>query len=116
MPIAPFPIEAGARVDDTIASPDLLVLYKHSPTCGLCDIAIAEVETFTAANPSVPIWMIDVLSQRPLSRELESTLGIEHESPQVIILRHGRPVWNGSHRRVTKARLEEAISALPAAS
>jgi bacillithiol system protein YtxJ len=116
MPIERFPIAPGARVDETLASPELLVLYKHSPTCGLCDIAIAEVEAFAGANPDVPIWMIDVLSQRPLSRELESMLGVEHESPQVIILRNGTPVWNGSHRRVTKAKLEEAISALPAAS
>ncbi len=113
MPIAPFPIQPTARLEDTIAAPDLVVLYKHSPTCGLCDIAIAEIEQFTSSNPDTPIWMVNVLSQRPLSRELESLLAIQHESPQVIILRHGEPVWNGSHRRVTKAKLEEAIAALP---
>jgi len=113
MPIAPFPIQPNARLEATIAEPELVVLYKHSPTCGLCDIAIAELQEFTAANPEMPIWMVDVLSQRPLSRELESVLAIQHESPQVIVLRHGEPVWNGSHRRVTKAKLEEALAALP---
>ena len=112
MPLLPFPVAADVPLDETVSAPELVVLYKHSPTCGLCDIAIAEVRAFVDANPDVPVWLVDVLSQRPLSQRLESLLGVQHESPQAFVLRRGEPVWNGSHRRVTKARLEEAIAAL----
>ncbi len=89
------------------------MLYKHSPLCGLCDIAIAEVQQFVAANPDVPVWMVDVIAQRPMSQGIAALLNVEHESPQVIMVRRGAAVWHGSHRRVTKVRLEEAIAALP---
>ncbi len=113
MTIRRLPLVPAAQLRDEFATQELVVLYKHSPTCGLCDIAIAEVEAFVAANPTVPVWMVDVISQRPMSQGLEAMLGVPHESPQVIMVRHGEPVWNGSHRRVTRVRLEEAMAALP---
>jgi bacillithiol system protein YtxJ len=101
------------QLQDEFAAQDVVVLYKHSPTCGLCDIAMDEVNAFVASNPDVPVWMVDVLAQRPLSQRLEAMLGVEHESPQVIVVQRGAPVWNASHRRVTRARMQDAMTALP---
>jgi bacillithiol system protein YtxJ len=110
MPIRPLPQQSDAQLREALDAQALVVVYKHSPTCGLCDIAIAEVEAFVAASPDTPVWMVDVLSQRPLSQGLEAMTGIQHESPQILVFRHGQPVWNGSHRRVTRARIEEALA------
>ncbi len=111
MPIRQLPLVPVEQLHDEFATQEFVVLYKHSPLCGLCDIAIAEVNAFVDANPDVPVWMVDVISQRPMSQRLAEMLDVEHESPQVIIVRHGESVWNGSHRRVTRARLEEAVAA-----
>lgn len=113
MTLRPIPVVPEEQLQDEFATQEFVLLYKHSPLCGLCDIAIAEVNAFVEANPDVPVWMVDVISQRPLSQRLEAMLGVRHESPQVIMVRRGEPVWNGSHRRVTRTRLEEAIAALP---
>ncbi len=113
MTILPVPIVPDAELRNTFVTQDFVLLYKHSPTCGLCDIAIAEVSAFAQSNPDVPVWMVDVIHQRPLSQRLEAMLGVQHESPQIIMVRRGDAVWNGSHRRVTRTRLEEAIAALP---
>jgi bacillithiol system protein YtxJ len=32
-----------------------------------------------------------------VSRELASLTGVRHETPQVIVLRDGKAVWNASH-------------------
>ena len=113
MTLLPIPVVPEEQLQDEFATQELVLLYKHSPLCGLCDIAIAEVNAFVEANPDVPVWIIDVISQRPLSQRLEAMLGVRHESPQVIMVRRGEPVWNGSHRRVTRTHLEAAIAALP---
>ena len=113
MSLLPIPVVPEEQLQDEFATQEFVLLYKHSPLCGLCDIAIAEVNAFVEANPDVPVWMVDVISQRPLSQRLEVMLGVRHESPQVIMVRRGEPVWNGSHRRVTRTRLEAAIAALP---
>ena len=113
MTLLPIPLVPEEQLQDEFATQEFVLLYKHSPLCGLCDIAIAEINAFVEANPDVPVGLVDVISQRPLSQRLETMLGVRHESPQVIMVRRGAPVWNGSHRRVTRTRLEAAIAALP---
>lgn len=85
------------------------ILYKHSPTCGLSAMALEEILAFHDTHPDVPVYVVDVLTNRALSREVESTLGIRHESPQAIVFRDGRDVWNASHRGVNRKKLAEAV-------
>jgi bacillithiol system protein YtxJ len=36
-------------------------------------------------------------------------LGIRHETPQAILLRDGRVVWNASHFRITAIELDAFV-------
>jgi bacillithiol system protein YtxJ len=55
------------------------------------------------------VSLIVVQHSRDVSREVETLTGIRHESPQAIILRNGRAVWNVSHWRITRSAVEEAV-------
>ena len=58
----------------------------------------------------VPVFLVDVLSQRPLSRRIAAELGIRHESPQVIVLRRGTAFWHASHYDVTADALAKEVA------
>lgn len=85
------------------------VLYKHSPRCIVCRRAVGEVENFARSRPQVPVYRIDVLEQRGLSDRVADELDVRHESPQVIVLEGGRPIWSASHGAVTEEALNEVI-------
>jgi bacillithiol system protein YtxJ len=53
--------------------------------------------------------VITVQSHRGLSDETARRFGIRHQTPQAILLRDGRPVWNASHFRITAAQLDQVI-------
>ena len=89
------------------------LIFKHSPTCDLSAMAYTEVSSFADAHPDLPVLLVDVLAQRALSRQLAVELDIEHESPQVILVANGAPLWNASHRKVTVKAIERAVSELP---
>lgn len=91
-----------------------LLVYKHSPVCGASTAARAEVLAFHAAAPELPIYQVDVLAQRSISRMIADDLMIEHESPQAILLCSGVPVWHTSHFRITAATLLGQVQLLPA--
>jgi bacillithiol system protein YtxJ len=55
--------------------------------------------------------MVLVIEDREVSNAMEDQLGVEHESPQVIVVSRGKPVWHAAHFRVTAEALEEAIAA-----
>lgn len=81
------------------------LLYKHSTICAASSRALREVERFVASHPAVPVYMIRVIEQRHLSNLVTERFGIAHESPQVILLRNGRPVWSASHGQITADQL-----------
>ncbi len=96
---------------DALFAAELAVLYKHSPTCSICTAAAGEVDRFLQRHPEAVLYQVDVLSARPLSREIAARTGVTHESPQIILLRQGAPVWNASHFQITAETLAAKFEA-----
>ena len=63
--------------------------------------ALDEVETFLRQQPNLTAFTVDVRAQRPLSQLIAARSGVQHESPQIIVLRRGVPIWNASHYDIT---------------
>ena len=90
-----------------------VLLFKHSRTCGISCEALDELHAHVAQNTAAPAAsykVITVQSHRGLADSAAKRLGIRHETPQAILLKDGRPVWNASHFRITAAALTRAIS------
>jgi bacillithiol system protein YtxJ len=68
-----------------------------------------EVTFFMQGNPDVPVFQVDVIHARALSQRIASLFEIEHESPQVILLGRGRPLFDASHRGVSAHALEAEL-------
>lgn len=83
-----------------------VVLFKHSNTCGISAQAYREM-----AKLSEPVGMITVQRSRALSAEVERRFGVEHETPQVLIVRGNDIVWNASHSWVRAQTVEAALKA-----
>jgi bacillithiol system protein YtxJ len=97
-----------AQVEALLAAP-LAVIYKHSTRCAFSAHAHDEVARFAGQRPDVTVRLVDVLFDRALSLDLAERLGVEHASPQVIVLRAGTVVWHGSHGRIKAAALHQAL-------
>jgi bacillithiol system protein YtxJ len=67
------------------------------------------VQEFVRRRPEVPVYLVDVLGQRPLSQRIAAALSICHESPQVIVLQAGTPTWHASHYDVTADALAKEV-------
>lgn len=89
-------IATEADVASALAEP-LAVVYKHSPICPTSSMAYEEIRSLRRLHGDVPVYLIDVVHSRPLSRYIAERVGIVHASPQAIILRSGVPAWYGSH-------------------
>jgi bacillithiol system protein YtxJ len=89
----------------------LAVLYKHSPICPTSGFAYEEMLAFRRLR-QVPVYVVDVIKHRPLSRALAERLGVVHASPQAIILRAGVPAWHRSHFDIVADALTRAIDHL----
>jgi bacillithiol system protein YtxJ len=88
-----------------------VLLFKHSRHCGVSCEALDELHAHLAeARAEASYNLITVQSHRNVSDEASARLGVRHETPQAILLRDGRPVWNASHFRITADALAQVLS------
>jgi bacillithiol system protein YtxJ len=87
-----------------------VLLFKHSSACPISFRALSQFKAYLEEpDDRVSYHLITVQTARPVSNEAASRLGLEHETPQVILIRDGRPLWNASHFGITTSSLAEAI-------
>lgn len=89
-------IVSEADVASALSEP-LAVVYKHSPICPTSGVAYEEMRSLRRMHHDIPMYLVDVVACRPLSRSIAERVGIVHASPQAIILRAGIPAWHASH-------------------
>ena len=81
-----------------------IVIFKHSNACGISSAAYREMEKLEGQ-----VNLLEVQSARDVSRELADMTGIRHETPQVIVLKDGKAVWNASHFDVKAGAVLKAL-------
>ncbi|HEY2962611.1 MAG TPA: bacillithiol system redox-active protein YtxJ [Pyrinomonadaceae bacterium] len=81
-----------------------VVIFKHSNACGISSAALREMEKLEDE-----VNLLEVQSARDVSRELADMTGIPHETPQVIVFKDGKAVWNASHFDVKAGAVRKAL-------
>jgi bacillithiol system protein YtxJ len=91
-----------------------VLIFKHSTTCSISAAAKAKIERQwpDATLPAdTPIYYLDLLRYRPISGQISSELGVQHESPQLLLIQDGQVRYHASHMGI---RLSEAGAAVAA--
>lgn len=104
------PLVTSAQLDAVLRAPVALV-YKHSTRCPVASVAYQEVQELLRQRPEAPVWIVDVIVQRALSREVAERTGVVHESPQAIVLLDGEVVFDASHFGVRADDLARELDA-----
>jgi len=101
-----FRIDDRATLDGLISDSNqkTVVVFKHSNACPISARAYREMEKLDSQ-----VNLLEIQAAPELSRELESLTGVAHESPQVILLRDGKAVWNASHFDVNASSVARAL-------
>lgn len=83
-----------------------VLVLKHSTTCPISTHAYARIDGFETA---IPKYFLKVRESRPVSNEIESALGVAHQSPQAFILKDGKAVYNASHTIISENGIRKAL-------
>ncbi|HEV8427717.1 MAG TPA: bacillithiol system redox-active protein YtxJ [Pyrinomonadaceae bacterium] len=100
-----FKIDNQAALENllTDSTKKPVIVFKHSNACSISARAYREMEKLDDVN------ILEVQSARAISNEVEDLTGVRHETPQVIVLRDGKAVWNASHFDVVAADVMKAV-------
>ena len=87
-----------------------VLLFKHSTRCSISASRWPVFQGFAAKQLRVDCHRLMVIENRSLSMQVAQAIGVEHESPQVILLHRGKAVWHTSHWSITEEDMDGALA------
>lgn len=89
------------------------VIFKHSTRCSISAMVKDRLERqWTNEDGGLPVYYLDLIRYRPVSDHIAVSLGVQHESPQILLIKNGACVYNVSHSAINAHELRLQISAL----
>jgi bacillithiol system protein YtxJ len=86
-----------------------VVIFKHSTRCSISRMALKQFEREYDLNETVDAYFLDLIAHRDVSNEIASRFNVYHESPQLILIRNGKAVYDVSHSDIDAVALKEKI-------
>jgi len=88
-----------------------VVIFKHSISCGLSAMARFQLERdWDFESEELKFYYLDLINNRSVSNEVADRYGIIHQSPQIIVLKDGKTVYNTSHHKISIPDLRQGLS------
>lgn len=87
-----------------------VVIFKHSTRCGVSSHAMHKLETnWQFKEEDLHFYYLDLLSYRNISNEIADRFNVVHQSPQIIIVKNGKAVFDISHQGIDSKVIEKFI-------
>lgn len=87
-----------------------VVIFKHSTRCSISRMALKNFEReYDLAESEVAPYFLDLLEHRDISNEIAQKFQVIHQSPQLILIKDGKAVYNASHSEIDAEALKSKI-------
>ena len=85
-----------------------VLILKHSTTCSISGTALNRLERNWKQEKvgELKPYYLDLLKNRPLSAEIASIFDVEHQSPQVLLIKDGVCTYSATHFDISFAEIE----------
>jgi bacillithiol system protein YtxJ len=87
-----------------------ILLFKHSTRCSISDVALNRLErAWKLPVETVPAYYLDLIKFRNISSLIAQELEVEHQSPQILIIKNGKCIYTASHSEISYAAIIEKM-------
>lgn len=88
-----------------------ILIFKHSTRCNISRATLDRFERNWKDEevPTLKPYFLDLLSYRSISNAIADQFKVEHQSPQVLIIRNGKSVYDNSHYGIDFGVIREKL-------
>jgi bacillithiol system protein YtxJ len=94
---------------EAISNEKPVVIFKHSTRCSISKMALKQFEREYDLNDTVDAYFLDLIAHRDISNEIANKFNVYHESPQLILIKNGKAVYDVSHSDIDAEALKEKV-------
>ena len=77
-----------------------VLIFKHSTTCSISRMALKNFEREFDLQEEITPYFLDLLNHRDISNEIASKFEVIHQSPQIVLIKEGKAIYNASHENI----------------
>ena len=94
-----IPLQHLGQLDELVAFSNQkpAVIFKHSTRCSISRFALKQFEKEFDLEDNVDIYFLDLLEHRDISNEIATRFGVYHQSPQLLLIKDEKSVYDVSH-------------------
>lgn len=85
------------------------LIFKHSTTCGISRMVLSMFTGSYALGDEHDIYFLDLHAHRAVSNAVESKFGVEHQSPQLLVIKDGAVTFHTSHGAIADVDLLQYV-------
>jgi len=85
------------------------IIFKHSTTCPISSIAKLRLDDHWDISEDVDLYYLDLLKHRNISNEIAEKFETVHESPQILVIKDGRCVYDVSHMDINVQEVKDGL-------
>lgn len=86
-----------------------VAIFKHSTRCSVSRMALKQFENEFNSSDKVTPYFLDLIAHRDISNEIANRFGVTHQSPQLILIKNGKAVYNVSHSDIDAEELGRKV-------
>jgi bacillithiol system protein YtxJ len=96
----------------TLSHENPILIFKHSTRCSISDTALNRLERNwqIETDKKITTYYLDLISYRNISNRISEIFEIDHESPQILIIKNGKCIYDASHLGISYTNIIENIN------
>jgi bacillithiol system protein YtxJ len=86
-----------------------VIIFKHSTRCSISRMALKQFENEYDLEGSVTPYYLDLLNHRDISNEIATRFDVYHQSPQLLLIKEGKSIYDASHSDIDAVELKGRV-------
>jgi bacillithiol system protein YtxJ len=105
-----LPLESEEQLQEIKSAKGYNIIFKHNTTCSISKGVRSQLEEEAESIPQVEkIYFLDLLAHRDVSNAIETEFDVEHQSPQLLLIKDGECTYNEALYNISAKEVSEAI-------
>ena len=93
-----------------LSKSETILVFKHSTRCNISSMVIKRFENlFDSSMNNIKVYYLDLLNFRAISDEVGYSFQVQHQSPQLLIIRNEVAVLNVSHYDIATVNIQKYL-------
>lgn len=92
-----------------VSTEKTVLIFKHSTRCIVSRTTLKNFENEFDLSKKLKTYFLDLLNHRDISNEIANRFNVVHQSPQLLLIKNGKSVYDVSHEAIDTGVLKDLV-------